>query len=155
LYAILLLVKEICAMHQIQEGSITIYCDNTMALDIFDADYLPDPNRPNFDLEGACWALKNKTPITWKAEHVKGHQDRVAPVHMLPRQARLKIEVDQAATAYWIHLVMRSRAMPRLDTTAVYRRMATLEWGEKDNLPIKEYTIFYHAGSKHRNAVDP
>jgi hypothetical protein len=120
LYAIILLVKEICAMHQIQDGSITIYCDNTIVLDIFDPDYLPDPKCPNFDLEGTCWALRNKTPIMWKAEHVKGHQDRVAPVHMLSRQARLNIEVDQAAMAYWIHLVTGSRAMPRPDTIAVY-----------------------------------
>ncbi|MGL5934842.1 MAG: hypothetical protein ACRCZI_04390, partial [Cetobacterium sp.] len=131
LYAIILLTKEICDLHQIQDGGITIYCDNTMALDIFAPDYLPDPKRPNFDLESACWALKNKTNITWKAEHVKGHQDRAKSIHTLTRQAKLNIEVDRTATAYWIHLVSRSKVMPTPEIIPIHGEEWQLWQGEK------------------------
>jgi hypothetical protein len=120
LYAIILLVKEICATHQVWEGSVTICCDNTRALDIFDPEYLLDPQLPNLDLEGARWALKNKVPIIWNTERVKGHQDRIAPIYTLLQKARINAEVNQAATAYWIHLVSQSRRMPCPEMIEVY-----------------------------------
>jgi hypothetical protein len=83
LYAVSVLIKEICCLHKIEEGSITICCDNTTALQIFEPEYLPNPKQPNFDLTSACWHLKTTSPIQWKAVHVKGHQDRTKPIQML------------------------------------------------------------------------
>jgi hypothetical protein len=120
LYAVILLVKAICKRHSINQGSITICCDNTTALQLFDPDYLPDPKHPNIDLVGACWSLKNTVPITWHTEHIKGHQDRHQPVDTLSRKAKLNVAMDKTATAYWIHLVSHSNTMPTPDEGTIY-----------------------------------
>jgi exonuclease III len=112
IYAVIVLVKEICALHQIGQGSIRVYCDNETALEIFDVEYLPNPKYKNFDLASACWSLKNSVPIVWESEHVKGHQDTTVPYQMLSRQAQLNVEMDKVAGAYWIHLVTTAATMP-------------------------------------------
>jgi hypothetical protein len=67
----------------VAEGKITIGCNNETAIRIFDQEYIPSPEHKNFDLISACWKKKNATPIIWEAEHIKGHQDRFLPKHML------------------------------------------------------------------------
>jgi hypothetical protein len=98
-YAVILVVKEIGEMHQINGGSITICCDNTTALNIFDPDYLTDPKHSNLVLVGASWALKNAVPIIWNMEHIKDHQDRVTLFHALSRKDRLNVAMEKTATA--------------------------------------------------------
>jgi hypothetical protein len=120
LYAVSVLVKEICLLHKIQSGKITVCCDNTTALEIFDHDYLPNPKKPNFDLVSSCWSIKKSSPIQWEAVHVKGHQDRQTPIQELPRKARLNVEMDRVASAYWIHLISRSETMPAPIVRAIY-----------------------------------
>jgi hypothetical protein len=112
LYAVILTVKEICQIHNIKEGDITICCNNTTTLEIFDPDYLPNPKRVNFNITSACWALKNTVPILWDTEHIKGHQDRVTPYHALSHKSKLNVEMDSTAKAYWIHLVSAAKTMP-------------------------------------------
>jgi hypothetical protein len=56
--------------------------------------------------------MRNQTPVLWEAEHIKGHQDRTTPVQELSRKARLNVEADRIAGAYWIHLVSRNEVMP-------------------------------------------
>jgi hypothetical protein len=119
LYAVCALVKEICMLHSIQEGRVKVYCDNVTALEVLEQDFLPNPKRPNFDLVSACWCIKNSTHIQWEAEHVKGHQDRTTPLHDLTRQARLNVEMDRVAEAYWIHLVTRAETMPAPKTQVI------------------------------------
>jgi hypothetical protein len=63
LYAVIVLVKEICHMHQITQGGITIYCDNETALPTFDPDFSPDRKMKNVDLISACWSQLHATPI--------------------------------------------------------------------------------------------
>jgi hypothetical protein len=89
-------------------------------MDIFDPDYLPNPKKPNFDMVSACWSIKNSSPIQWEAIHIKGHQDRHAPIQALSREARLNVEMDRVAGAYWIHLTSQSENMPAPTTRAIY-----------------------------------
>jgi hypothetical protein len=105
LYAIILRVKEICSMHEVTSSSITVLCDNKTALQIFDPNILPDPKMKNFDLITACWALKRQVPIEWKPKHVKGHQDQGMTYMALSKEARLNVEMDKTAMAYWTHLM--------------------------------------------------
>ncbi|MGL5936607.1 MAG: hypothetical protein ACRCZI_13415, partial [Cetobacterium sp.] len=120
IYAVILLIKEICSLHQVTEGSIKICCDNTSALKLFDPEYLPDPKQSNLDLIGASWAIKNTIPIEWSTEHVKGHQDRHSTTQGLSRIAKLNVAMDKTATAYWIHLVSNSRRMPSPVNREIY-----------------------------------
>jgi hypothetical protein len=149
LYAVILLVREICKTHSIQQGGITICCDNTTALQIFDPDYLPDPKHPNFDLVGACWALKNTVPITWETEHIKGHQDKNTPIQALSRKAKLNVAMDRTATAYWIHLV--SQIGQIIDASArgesnLRGGVATVAWRTEDHSPLPQETVPHDAG---------
>jgi hypothetical protein len=120
LYAVILLIREICALHRIQGGSITICCDNTTALTVFEPGYLPDPKRSNLDLMGASWAIKNTVPITWHTEHIKGHQDRNCPTQTLSRKTKMNVAMDKTTTAYWIHLVSNSRKMLKPESREIH-----------------------------------
>jgi hypothetical protein len=131
LYVVILLVRDICKTYDILQGGITICCDNTTALQIFDPDYLPDPKHPNFDLVGACWRLKNTVPITWATEHIKGHQDKHTPVHALSKKAKLNVAMDRTATAYWIHLVSQGGSMPIPEAREIYGEEWQLWNGEQ------------------------
>jgi hypothetical protein len=59
-------------------------------------------------------------PIHWEAVHIKGHQDRHIPIQKLSRKARLNVEMDRLASAYWIHLISRSDTMPAPTTRAIF-----------------------------------
>jgi hypothetical protein len=100
IYVVIKLVEVICKTHKVSGGGIRICCDNTSALQMFDQEYLPDPSHKNFDLISACWKTKNSIPIQWTPQHVKGHQDRLIPIHALSREAQLNVEADKAASAY-------------------------------------------------------
>jgi hypothetical protein len=63
IYAILTMVKIICEKHKVEQGKITVCCDNMSALKVFDPSYFPDPKHKNFDLVCACWQLKKDIPI--------------------------------------------------------------------------------------------
>ena len=120
IYSVILIITSICKLHNITNGSITISCDNLQSLRIFDPDYLPSPKDLNFDLVVACWTLKNAVPIRWNTEHIKGHQDKHRDINSLSRIARLNVEMDRTAKAYWHHLVVHSRAMPSPDVHPIY-----------------------------------
>jgi hypothetical protein len=140
LYAAILIIKEICLTHSISQGGITICCDNTTALQVFDPDYLPNPTHSNFDLVGACWRLKNTVPITWETEHIKGHQDRTQPIQNLSRKAKLNIAMDKTATAYWIHLATQGERMITPEAGEIYGSCGTAI-RRLHSLPGRHYTL--------------
>jgi len=105
LYAIILLVNEVCTLHNVTTGSITIACDNSTSLNIFHPDYFPTTNHANFDLVSASWTLLQESPLQWHPVHVKGHQDDHTRLQSLSRLAQLNVEMDTLAKQYWLHLV--------------------------------------------------
>jgi hypothetical protein len=100
IYAVALLVMAICKHYNIHKGTITMACDNTQALQLFDPEYLPDPSHKNFDIINATWHLLQQTNITWIGDHVKGHQDK-HKYQRLTRKERLNIEMDALAKHFW------------------------------------------------------
>ena len=82
-------------------------CDNKQALQLFDPEYFPSPSEFNYDLVQATWVLLQQTKITWKGDHVKGHQDQVRG-RSLTRTERLNVEMDHMAKAFWRHLCVHN-----------------------------------------------
>jgi len=111
LYGIVTLIQTICDMYQIKEGTVKVACDNEQALRCFDLDYAPDPNHRNFDLLQAVTYLSRQSPIQWKPQHVKGHQDKHKHRY-LTRLERLNIEMDHLAKAFWTHCTTRHNSFP-------------------------------------------
>lgn len=105
LYGTITLIHSICKIHEITHGSIRIACDNIHALNVFEDGYTPDVKNRNFDLCSAIHSLLQQSPITWKNEHVKGHQDNKKAVANLTRPEQLNVYVDQLAKTYWQHIV--------------------------------------------------
>lgn len=100
IHGIVAFANQWCSLHDITEGSIEIGCDGISALE---AIYLPNvvtSKTKHFDLITSTRQLLARSPLTWKHRHVHGHQDEVLGQH-LDRWAKLNIEMDIAAKAYW------------------------------------------------------
>jgi hypothetical protein len=108
LFAIAVFINTLCSFHRVTQGTVTIACDNKNAIDTLDPDFTPDPSMKNFDLVHAVWATIKESPIQWKGQHVKGHQDKNK--QKLTRLELLNIEMDKLAKTYWRHLYANPNA---------------------------------------------
>jgi hypothetical protein len=108
LYGVITLAQLVCTLHAIPSGSIHVRCDNQSSLRVFAPWFIPDPSDESFDLVNGIWQLLRESPLTFTAEHVKGHQDRHADIQSLERFERLNVAMDALATTY------------RLDVTALF-----------------------------------
>jgi hypothetical protein len=101
LLGIVVTVCEICKVHRIVEGRITVACDGEEALlRAFDPDRYTTTKSQNFDLILGIRKLTSESPIKWSFRHVYGHQDD-DPYAVLDRWATLNTEMDTAAKEYW------------------------------------------------------
>jgi hypothetical protein len=102
LYAMILMVSNICCQYGLTEGAIEIGCDGQEALyRCFSPDFHPTPTDSHYDLLAAAHTLRDTCPITWSYRHVKGHQDN-DPAAELDQWAELNIEMDLRAKAHWL-----------------------------------------------------
>jgi hypothetical protein len=75
IFDIILLGNLLCEAHSISLGSITVGCDNLLALQVLDYDYSFSPTQKDFDLLSAIqWKIRH-IPIQWYGHNVYGHQD--------------------------------------------------------------------------------
>jgi exonuclease III len=95
IYGILLLIRLICLLHDITEGSVHLRCDNLATIRLFDPWFIPNPSQDSFDLVNAIWHMIRASPLTWTAEWVEGHQDDTG--QPLDRFASLNCEMDRLA----------------------------------------------------------
>jgi hypothetical protein len=59
------------------------------------------PTQPHHDLIHAIWAKLASSPIRWKFRHVRGHQDKHVPIHLLDLWSQFNVEMDSLAKTYW------------------------------------------------------
>jgi hypothetical protein len=65
-----------------------------------------------FDLVGATRTMLRRSPVSWKAEHVLGHQDD--DVHAtLDRKAIMNVTMDGEAKFHWLSTVSQAKNAPR------------------------------------------
>ena len=98
IYAMILLVEQLCLQHHIESGSIEIGCDGLEALLKSFGDFNLPYKAVDYDLLAAIRVKLEKSPLLWKHRHIKGHQDDKA-TNFLDRWALLNIEMDLLAKA--------------------------------------------------------
>ena len=112
LYAIFVLVECIVSLHQLTSGSILIGCDNQSAIGSCDQDFIPHTRHQNFDFLHAIRSFLLRSPLTWHAQHIHGHQDTKNPGKPLTFLEQLNVHMDSLAKSYWFHIVSNSTIMP-------------------------------------------
>ena len=100
----LTILKAVCQVHSIQQGTIKVICDNVSTLRIFEPLFIPDPSEESFDLVSCLHHLSKELPITFTTEHVKGHALKYKHESQLTRYERLNEEMDNTAKAFWNYL---------------------------------------------------
>jgi hypothetical protein len=105
LFGIATIVDLLCQYYDITEGTVTIGYDGLQALvhATSSVDFT-STKMAQFDLVGATRTMLRRSPVSWKAEHVLGHQDD--DVHAtLDRKAMMNVTMDGEAKFHWISTV--------------------------------------------------
>jgi hypothetical protein len=113
LFGIATIVDLLCQYHDITGGTVTIGCDGLQALlhATSSVDFT-STRMAQFDLVGATRTMLRRSPVSWKAEHVLGHQDD--DVHAtLDRNAMMNVTMDGEAKFHWIGTVSQTQKAPR------------------------------------------
>jgi hypothetical protein len=105
IFGIIDLANHLCNSFAITSGHITVGCDCSSALVNITSPYPLATGRPHHDLLSGIRTLIDQSPISWKFQHVRGHQDDHTEYHMLDRWARLNVDMDHLAKLYWDTLV--------------------------------------------------
>lgn len=88
---------DLCRKNQIQRGRCTIYCDSKGALSAAFGHKRPTPRWTSYDLVRRIRAVIKTSPIKWRGEHVKGHQDNFKKFEHLSNTAKSNVIVDYLA----------------------------------------------------------
>jgi hypothetical protein len=71
-----------------------------------------------FDLVGATRTMPRRSSVSWKAEHVLGHQDD--DVHAtLDRKAMMNVIMDGEAKFHWISAISQAQQKAPLDSSTL------------------------------------
>lgn len=123
IYTVLLALRVVTQLHNIESGSVRIACDNETAVEL--ATHmnraLSTASSAHIDLLRSIHWLKQSLPIQITFVHVYGHQDRLTPLDCLPRLVQLNIRCDHMAK----DAALRAIALNRLQ---LHREPL---WGEK------------------------
>jgi hypothetical protein len=101
IFAIVILVEALCAKYDITAGTIELGCDCESALIAIFEHVYDTPSQPHHDLIHAIRAKLAASPVTWKFRHVRGHQDKHVPFHLLDMWSQLNVEMDSLAKTFW------------------------------------------------------
>ena len=96
-----LMINIIAKIHDIQDGRITIGCDNESALWKCFLTDTTDTGDSSFDLIRVIHEAIKVSTITWTPVHVRGHQDRDNAIDTLDEWARANVHADKQAEIYW------------------------------------------------------
>ncbi len=110
IYATMLTVQKICQYFNVTEGAIELGCDGMSAIDrAFSCITILNIEEPCYDLISAIKKLWTYSPILWKVQHVRGHQEEEKQISELSRLELLNIEMDKEAKAF----LNRARQCPQ------------------------------------------
>ena len=89
--------NKICENHRVRNGACTMYCDNKGALCAAFGWKEPNPRWSSYDLVCLIRFHLARSPITWKGQHIKGHQDSKHSYEDLDIIAQGNVDADQYA----------------------------------------------------------
>ena len=88
----------ICSRFGIQDGKITLFCDNEGSIKSLRSLHTIIKNsRRNFDMFQSIRRAVNYSPLQWNFEYVPGHQDECYDFEALSRPAQLNVLADLKA----------------------------------------------------------
>ena len=96
IFGIVVFIDIIVQVHNIKKGTVIVGSDALSVLQTFmecTSNVGPPSKSQSSDLLSAIREWKNKSPIQWKVQHIKGHQN-----NSRERLAMLNCEVDKRAT---------------------------------------------------------
>lgn len=88
------LVNTLCHQHNITGGLCTIYCDNKGALAASFGSKRPVPRWSSYDLVSMIHYQLQLSPIQWRPQHIRGHQDTSNPFRDLSLAAQGNVLAD-------------------------------------------------------------
>ena len=89
--------NKVCANHGVTEGECTMYCDNKGALCAAFGWKQPNPRWSSYDLVCLIRYHLAQSPIKWRGQHIKGHQDSKVPYEDLDIIAQGNVDADHYA----------------------------------------------------------
>jgi hypothetical protein len=75
-------------------GTIELGCDCESALIAIFEHVYNTPSQPHHHIIHAIRSKLAVSPVTWKFQHVRGHQDKHIPFHLLDMWSQLNVEMD-------------------------------------------------------------
>jgi hypothetical protein len=113
LFGIATIVNLLCQHYDIAEGTVIIGCDGLQALlhAISSVDFT-STKMAQFDLVGATRTMLRRSPVSWKAEHVLGHQEDDDVHATLDRKAMMNVTMDGEAKFHWLSTVSQAQKAP-------------------------------------------
>jgi hypothetical protein len=122
----LVFLRQYCSFHGIHPRcTIRNYCDNSelikqTSFQYCDPTWYNNPLQADFDLINEIRIETRE--LRWRVSklcdgvHVKGHQDKKTPIHLLDRPAALNVEADAEATKALKDLVGGANSLPMIAT---------------------------------------
>ncbi len=99
--AVVIVAEALVLFHDIREGTIEVGCDCESGITtVFEHEY-DTPKQPHNDIIHELRQKIANSRLTWKCRHIKGHQDKHVPYHLLDMWGQLNVEMDSLAKAYW------------------------------------------------------
>ena len=96
----ILVVNAIATHHGIEQGTVTLACDNESALWAAFGIAEVGTGESSFDIIRVIHHAIRMSPVTWHHRHVRGHQDDDKD-RILDQWERANVEVDRLAEEYW------------------------------------------------------
>jgi hypothetical protein len=92
------MVNTLASYHLITQGTITVGCNNISALELsFEIERPITTKHPDHDILYEIRAQLSKSPISWTAQHVQGHQNDQRTLTVLSQLKTLNCEMDNLA----------------------------------------------------------
>ncbi len=112
---ILLALKILCKKFDITSGSVEIGLDGQQALEAASGNWPLKVHQPDFDLLKDIRAKVKLLPVAITWHWIRGHQDDHEDYHNLDTRAKLNIQADSLAKAFWNHCEKNNKRLPNQD----------------------------------------
>jgi hypothetical protein len=109
---ILLAIKILCKKFNITSGSVEIGLDGQQALEAAGGNWPLKVHQPDFDLLKDIRAKVKTLPVDITWHWIRGHQDDNDDYQNLDTRAKLNIQADSLAKAFWNHCEKNNKRLP-------------------------------------------
>ena len=134
--AILTCIEKLNIPLDAPNANLHIVCDNEKALEVVDEWTMSKmtPNHNNANIVSNVLSVRDSLGIQITTEHVYGHQDHSKPIHLLPPQVQMNIQMDKKARAYALQMINSTK--PIFPQSNHYASFSPCSWNNKPILQM-------------------